>query len=289
MANAEEVKSRELQSWTSVAPGWRRHDKRLTEAFGSVSLALLDKAGVKEGNAVLDVACGTGEPAIPAARRVGAKGRVFATDFVAGMVEFAREKAAAAGLRNIEFRVMDGEQLDLPAATFDAATMRWGLMFMPAPIACLRRIHRALKPGARLALATWAAPDRNPWASVPLRMMTKYMELPPPVPGQTGIFAFADPDHIRHTMAAAGFDDIAIEDLDVLWAGPESGRAYFGEMIDMAGPLASLYAKLPEERKRAYAEDVAAEAERRSGRKPGVALPGVTWIASGQSPQQRDA
>jgi ubiquinone/menaquinone biosynthesis C-methylase UbiE len=285
MASADEVKSRELQSWTSVAPGWRKHDKRLTEAFGAVSRELLDKAGVKEGDAVLDVACGTGEPAIPAAVRVGAKGRVVAIDFVTPMVEFAREKASAAGLHNIEFRVTDGERLDLPAATFDAATMRWGLMFMPAPVACLQGIHRALKPGRRLAIATWAAPDRNHWASLPLRVLAKYMELPPPVPGQTGIFAFADPDQIRHAMAAAGFADIAVEDLAVLWAGPESGREYFNEVIEMAGPLASLYAKLPEEKKRAYAEEVAAEAERLSVRKPGVALPGVTWIASGRSRQ----
>jgi ubiquinone/menaquinone biosynthesis C-methylase UbiE len=283
MASADEVKSRELQSWTSVAPGWRKHDKRLTEAFGAVSQALLDKAGVKEGDAVLDVACGTGEPAIPAAVRVGAKGRVVATDFVARMVDFAREKAAAAGLRNVEFRVTDGEQLDLPAATFDAATMRWGLMFMPTPVACLQYIHRALKPGARLALTTWAAPDRNPWASVALRVLTKYVELPSPVPGQTGIFAFADPDHIRRTMAAAGFTDIVVEDLDVLWAGPESGREYFNELIEMAGPLASVYEKLPEEKQRAYADEVAVEAERLSVRKPGVALPGVTWIAWGRS------
>jgi hypothetical protein len=120
---------------------------------------------------------------------------------------------------------------------------------------------------------------------MPLRVLAKYMELPPPVPGQTGIFAFADPDQIRHAMAAAGFADIAVEDLAVLWAGPESGREYFNEVIEMAGPLASLYAKLPEEKKRAYAEEVAAEAERLSVRKPGVALPGVTWIASGRSRQ----
>jgi enediyne biosynthesis protein CalE5 len=282
MASAEEMKGREHQSWSAVVPGWRKNDKRLTEAFSRVSLALLDKAGVKEGDAVLDVACGTGEPAIPAALRVGAKGRVVATDLVAGMVDFAREKAAAAGLRNIEFRVMDGEQLELPSATFDAATMRWGLMFMPDPTACLQRIHQALKPGARLALATWASPDRNPWASVPLTVLKKYMELPAPVRGQTGIFAFADPSQVRHTMAGAGFRDIVVEDLEVLWSGPETGRAYFNEVTEMAGPLAALYAKLPEEKKRAYADDVAAEAERQSVRKPGVALPGVTWIASGR-------
>src|SRR5262245_7668 len=271
MAGAEDVKSRELQSWTSVAPGWRKHDKRLTEAFGAVSQALLDKAGVKEGDAILDVACGTGEPSIPAARRVGAKGRVLAVDFVAAMVDVAREKAAAAGLGNMEFRVMDGERLDLPAGAFDAATMRWGLMFMPAPVDCLERIRRALKPGARLALATWAGPERNPWAAAPMKVLAKYMELPAPVAGQTGLFAFADPDYIRRTMAAAGFEDIAIDDMPVLWTGPESGRAYFSEVMEMAGPLASLYAKLPEDKQRAYAEEMAAESERLSVRRPGVA------------------
>ncbi len=281
--SASEMKAREFQSWSSVAPGWRKHDKRLTDAFHSVSMALLDKAGIGPGDHVLDVACGTGEPAIPAAQRVGPAGKVYATDLVAGMVAFAREKAQARRLANIEFVVGDGELLELPSAAFDAATMRWGLMFMPDPVACLQRIHRALKPGAVFATATWAAPDKNPWASVPLAVMKRYMELPAPVPGQTGIFAFADPERLKSTMTAAGFRDVIVEGLDVVWSGPANGKEYFGEVIEMAGPLASLYARLPEDRKRAYADDVAAESEQKSVRKPGVALPGVTWIASGRT------
>ena len=280
--SAADMKAREFQSWSSVAPGWRKHDKRLTGAFHGVSTALLDRAGIRQGHHVLDVACGTGEPAIPAAQRVGPAGKVYATDLVAGMVAFAREKAQALKLANIEFVVNDGEALDLPAAAFDAATMRWGLMFMPEPVACLQRIHRALKSGATFATATWAAPDKNPWASVPLAVMKRYMELPAPVPGQTGIFAFADPQRLKDTMVAAGFRDVTVEGLDVSWAGPGSGREYFEEVIEMAGPLASLFAKLPEDKKRSYADDVATEAERQSARKPGVSLPGVTWIASGR-------
>ncbi|HEX4985095.1 MAG TPA: class I SAM-dependent methyltransferase [Burkholderiales bacterium] len=280
--SAADMKAREVQSWSSVVPGWRRHDQRLSRAFGAVSTALLDKAGVKTGQHVLDVACGTGEPAIPAAQRVGPAGKVHATDIVAGMVEFAKEKAAAQGLRNIEFVVTDGEQLDLPAAAFDAATMRWGIMFMPDPAACLQRIHRALKPGASFATATWAGPDRNPWAAVPLAVMKRYQEIPAPVPGQTGIFAFADPERLKGALQAAGFRDVVVEGLDVLWAGPSTGGEYFSEVIEMAGPLATLYGKLPGDRRRAYADEVAQEAERQSVRKPGVALPGHTWIASGR-------
>src|SRR5262245_57161799 len=109
--NASDMKAKEFQSWSSVVPGWRKHDARLSKAFNVVSIALLDKAGVKPGHHVLDVACGTGEPAIPAAQRVGPKGRVHATDLVAGMIAFAKEKAAAAALDNIEFVVTDGEQI----------------------------------------------------------------------------------------------------------------------------------------------------------------------------------
>jgi ubiquinone/menaquinone biosynthesis C-methylase UbiE len=265
-----------------VVPGWRKHDARLTQSFGVVSTALLDKADVTPGDNVLDIACGTGEPAIPAARRVGPKGKVFATDLVAGMVAFAKEKARAQAVDNVEFVVTDGEQLELSAGSFDAATMRWGLMFMPEPLACLQRIHRALKPGAAFATATWAGPDRNPWAAVPLATMKRYQEIPAPVPGQTGLFAFADPEKLKDTMRTAGFRDVTVEGLEVLWAGPATGEEYFSEVIEMAGPLASLYAKLPEARKAAYAKEVAEEAQRQSVSKSGIALAGLTWIASGR-------
>ena len=281
MENAAKTKAREFESWSSVAPGWRKHDRRLTAAFGAVSERLLERAGVQSGHHVLDVACGTGEPAIPAARRVGREGKVNATDFVAEMIAFAKEKAEASGLANIEFQLIDGEALDLSPATYDAATMRWGLMFMPDPAACLGRIHDALRPAARFATACWTGPDENPWASVPLGILGNYMEIPPPQPGQTGIFSFADPDRIKRVMAAAGFKNTAVEPMDVLWSGPETGATYFQEVIEMAGPLAALYAQLPSDEQAAYANDVAKQAEQLSVNKPGIAFPGRTWIAVG--------
>lgn len=264
-----------------MAPGWRKHDQHLKDAFDSVSEALLDGAAIVEGQQVLDVACGTGEPAIPAALRVGPTGKVTATDFVPEMVAIAKEKARARGLVQIEFQVVDGEQLALPTAAYDAATMRWGLMFMPDPVACLSRIHQALRTGARFATACWAGPEDNPWASLPLRILKKYMELPEPAPGQTGIFAYADPDLIRTVMADGGFSNISIEAMDVLWAGAESGGDYFQQVIEMAGPLASLYAELSNQEQAAYASEVAQQADRLSVKKPGIVFPGRTWIAVG--------
>ena len=123
MQSPAKTKAREFEAWRSVAPGWGKHDQRLTAAFGAVSERLLDRAGVQEGHHVLDVACGTGEPAIPAARRVGSEGKVTATDFVAEMIAFAKEKAEASGLANIEFQLIDGEALDLSPATYDGPAL----------------------------------------------------------------------------------------------------------------------------------------------------------------------
>lgn len=279
MDNAE-MKARELNAWTAVAPGWRKHDARLVQAFTPVSTRMLDLAHIRAGQRVLDIACGTGEPAIPAAQRVGPSGYVLATDFVDDMLAFAREKAAARKLSNIEFRRVDGELLDLPNESFDAVTMRWGLMFMPDPVACLRRAHRTLAVDGRVALATWGPPEKNPWASIPAACIRKYLDVPPPVPGQTGIFSFADAERVRSTLDAAGFREIEIEPFEVLWSGPTDGRTYFQEVMEMAGPLAAMYAKLSDDDKVKFADDVARAAEAQSAATPGVALPGLTWIAS---------
>lgn len=281
MTNAAETKAREFASWRSVTPGWRKHDKRLSESFDAVSQALLDLAGVKEGYHVLDVACGTGEPAIPAALRVGPKGKVTATDFVSEMIEFAKEKARRRNVTNIEFSVVDGEQLAVSANTCDAATMRWGLMFMPEPVACLSRIRQALKPGAKFATACWAGPEENPWASMPLGVLKQYMEIPVPQPGQTGIFAFADPERIKAVMAESGFGNIAVKALDVSWSGPATGAEFFQEVIELAGPLASLYAKLSAQDQASFAREVAQKAEQLSLSKTGITFSGRTWVAVG--------
>jgi ubiquinone/menaquinone biosynthesis C-methylase UbiE len=281
MESAAQTKAMEFESWRSVAPGWRKHDRRLSVAFGAVSERLLERAEIQEGHHVLDVACGTGEPAIRAAQRVGPGGKVTATDFVAEMVAFANEKAKTRGLENLEFQVIDGEELDLSPSTYDAATMRWGLMFMPNPVACLGRIYDALKPGARFATACWASPEENRWASVPLGVLRQYVEIPQSQPGRTGMFSFSDPDRIRDVMVAGGFRHISVEPMDVLWSGPETGAMYFQEALEMAGSLAAQYAKLPSDEQAAYASDVAEQAERLSIKKPGIAFPGRTWIAVG--------
>jgi len=154
MPTPTELKLRERTAWASVADGWKRRDELLKKGAAPVTTRLLELADISAGQRVLDIASGLGEPAIPAAQRVGPDGYVFGTDLVDEMLIHARGKAAKAGVTNIEFICVDGETLDFEAAHFDAATCRWGLMFMPEPEACLRLAHDAMKDEARFATAT---------------------------------------------------------------------------------------------------------------------------------------
>src|SRR3954447_17174728 len=95
--NAGEFRDGQRQQWNSAAGGWRRWSTVIDRGSGIVSERLVEMAGIEPGDGVLDVACGYGEPALTAARRVGADGRVVATDIAPEMMEFGRERAAEAG------------------------------------------------------------------------------------------------------------------------------------------------------------------------------------------------
>ncbi len=267
-------------SWTAVSPGWKKHDTRLVEAATPVTERLLDRAGVRSGMRVLDIASGTGEPAIPAARRVGPSGSVLGTDFVEPMLAFAREKAAAAGLTHVEFRCVDGEIIDVAPASFDAATIRWGIMFMPDALACLRQVHRALRSGGHLAVACWASPDKNPWASIPMKVVMKHANVAPPPQGAPGIFAYAERDRLEGVLIEAGFRSIAVEPVDLTMASFDTAAEFWDYTRELAGPIAALFARLSPEQQAVATSEVLAEVARVSPGK--TILTGVTWVASGE-------
>lgn len=275
--DATALKQREHSTWTAVAPGWRKHDERLTQITKPVTERLLDLAGVGLGHHVLDIACGTGEPAIPAALRVR-DGHVVATDFVEEMLAFAREKAAAKGVRNVEFRRADGEGLSFPDASFDAVTVRFGLMFMPTPLACLTKAHQVLRPGGRIAVACWAGPEENLWASLPMRVIRRELEMPAPPPSSPGLFAFADRSRLESVLKEAGFRNVVAEPVKVRMSDFDSGAEYFTWTRELAGPVATLFAQLPPQKQTAVKSEIEKSAAGADGR---VVYDGVTWVACG--------
>jgi len=280
MPTPTELKQRERSAWASVADGWKRRDELLKKGAAPVTARLLELAGISAGQRVLDIASGLGEPAIPAAQRVGPDGHVCGIDLVEEMLNHARDKAARAGVTNIEFICVDGETLDFEAAHFDAATCRWGLMFMPEPETCLRLAHGTMKDEARFATATWAAPDKNPFVGLLMQTLGKYMELPQPPPGTPGIFALADPDRLCGLLASAGFRDIELEEMEIDVVEVEDGKAYWDAMSDLAAPVMTLVKQLDDETRETFIADVIAAAD---ALKQGdtMCMRGTTWLAAG--------
>lgn len=283
MTNSDksELKERERNNWTSAAKGWRRRDELLRKGAAPVTKRMLELSGISSGSRLLDIASGTGEPAISAAQIVGASGKVIGTDLVNEMLTVAREKTAKTDLSNIEFHCIDAEILDFIEGSFDAVTIRWGLMFMPEPQRCLVAAHKALRNYGRISLACWAAPEKNPFVVVLMKTLSKYMNLPVPPPGTPGIFAFADPERLQNVLKSAGFRNIVLEEMEIDVIEVDDGQAYWEAISDLAAPVMALVNQLEEPTRLDYIDEVIKTADTL---KQGdtLRIKGTTWIASAE-------
>jgi ubiquinone/menaquinone biosynthesis C-methylase UbiE len=197
------------QQWQAAAEAWHRWGPTLATWLDPVTETMLDMAGVGFGNRVLDVAAGAGEQTLVTARRVGPSGYVLATDISANILEFAAAEARAADLTNVETRVMDGENLDeLEADSFDAVISRVGLIYFPDQQKALTGMRRALKPGGRISTIVYSTAENNRFFSIPISIIRKRAQLPPPFPGQPGPFSLGSPGVLEAAYQRAGFRNI---------------------------------------------------------------------------------
>lgn len=262
--------------WTRLAAGWAKHDEIHVRHTAGVTARMVD--GLRPGQRVLDLACGTGDPTLAAAERVGPTGSVLGVDFVEPLLAHARAKAAARGLSHVAFACLDGAELPLAPRGFDRVTIRWGLMFLPDPAACLGRVHDLLVPGGIVSVACWAAPADNPWATLLPRVLARHVSLPPPPPpGGPGPFALADRAQLAALITGAGFTALELEPVELVMDFA-SGADFVQYRLDTAGPLADLIDALAPDLRAAVLTDAAAEAERQGGGR--AHLRGLTWLAT---------
>jgi SAM-dependent methyltransferase len=237
---------------------------------------MLDLAGLQPGMRVLDLATGRGEPALRAARRVGPQGLVVGVDSSDGVLQMAKERAEREGLSNLDLRAANAELLDdIPSSFFQAATVRWGLMYMTAPVAALVNAHRALLRAGLLVAAFWAEPERVPYYTLPRRILARHRPLPAVDPEAPGVFRYADLARIERDFALAGFTMDHVEEMDVCAFEAEAGAEVVAWVRALA--LTKLLNGLPEDDQRAWEADLLNELER--NRTDGVVrLGGVTRI-----------
>jgi len=189
------------EQWQTAAVPWHRWGPTLEEWLGQATKAMLDMAKVAPGARVLDVAAGAGGQSIAAAKRVGSAGYVLATDISSNILEFASAAAQEEGLTNVETRVMDGEELEEELEeSFDAVICRVGLIYLPDQQRALTGMLRALKPGGKIAAIVYSTPENNKFFSIPVSIIRRRAQLPPPLPGQPGPFSLGGPASLkRHT------------------------------------------------------------------------------------------
>jgi SAM-dependent methyltransferase len=199
------------EQWQDAAEAWHRWGPVIEDWLGAATERMLDAAGITSGSRVLDVAAGAGGQSLAAARRVGPSGNVLATDISPAILEYAAKAATEAGVTTITTRELDGESLDVDESGFDAVISRVGLIYFPDQQAALTGMHRALRPGGRIAAVVYSTADRNGFFSIPVGIIRRRAQLPPPAPGQPGPFSLGGPGVAEAALARAGFTAVTVE------------------------------------------------------------------------------
>jgi len=229
--------------WQAAAEPWHRWGPTLEAWLGAATELMLDMAGAGPGSRVLDVAAGAGGQTLAAARRVGPDGRVLATDISSNILAFAERSARDAGLHNVETHVVDGEQLDVPAGAFDAVISRVGFIYFPDRQGAFVGMRNALRPGGRLAGIIYSTPEANAFFSIPVSIIRRRAQLPPPAPGQPGPFSLGAPGVIEAAYTEAGFTDVEVRRVDAPVRLPSAAefvrlaRESFGALHQMLSGL----------------------------------------------------
>jgi len=224
-----------------MAAGWEGWNDWLSDSTRPVTDQMVEALAPQPGETILELAAGAGVAGFLAASLLGGEGRLIMTDFSEEMVEAERRRGAALGVSGVEYRVMDAEQIDLEDESVDGVLCRWGYMLMADPNTALRETRRVLKPGGRLALAAWAAPEDNPWVSTLGGEVTRRGLAPPVDPDEPGQFAWAPEGVIAEQLAEAGFVEYEVDSVSFTEHYP-SFDAYWETHSTMSSRLREAFA-----------------------------------------------
>jgi SAM-dependent methyltransferase len=209
--DAAKYKETTRSQWETASEAWHRWGPTLRSWLGPATEHLLDLAAVASGCRVLDVAAGAGDQTLQTAARVGPGGTVLATDISPAILTFAAAEARRNGHANVETRVMDGEHLELPDASFDVVISRVGLIYFPDQQRALSEMRRVLVPGGRVAAIVYSTPEHNRFFSLPVSIVRRHAKLGPPAPSQPGPFSLGGPGVMEEAFTRAGFRDVKAE------------------------------------------------------------------------------
>ncbi|MBV9172499.1 MAG: methyltransferase domain-containing protein [Chloroflexi bacterium] len=279
--------SQPVQTWASAeaVSHWREGAARRATVLHDATEQMLDAAGLRPGARVLDLAAGSGDQTVVAARRVGPTGSVLAIDISASMIAAAQEAFRAAGLTNVETLVSDITDLHLEPESFDAAICRLGLMFLPSPEAGLRRIREGLKPGSRLGALVWSSADRNPYMSTVVSIVREMGKMPDPPPTILRAMSLGAPGALERALVAAGFEDVSVRPVPIV-----RDFASVDETIELlregSSPQQELLSGLSEGERKEVWQQAARRLQAFRKQDGRVSIPGEALLGTGKRPSR---
>lgn len=265
------------EAWRARAPGWERWRAQLAEDLSPVRTWLITNLAPQPGDTVLELCAGPGDTGFAAAEHIGERGRLVSTDFSPEMVEVARRRGAELGLRNVDYRVIDAERIELDSESVDGVLCQSGYMLVADPAAALSETRRVLRPGGRVALSVWGEPDRNPWAFIGGRFLVERGHMPPPEPGSPGVFSMASEERTRELLDGAGFTAVRLEEVAVKLSFRDLDE-YQRWLLEVSATLAHVIRGLPAEERQVLTSRLE-EAFAPFAADGGYELPGVALCA----------
>jgi ubiquinone/menaquinone biosynthesis C-methylase UbiE len=275
-----------VQFWNKVlAPKFIRFKHILVDGLSKHSETIFPTLPVRPGDSALDVGCGFGDASIKLADLVGPSGKVVGIDCCDAFLEYARE--ATKGMSNVSFVRGDAE-IALPTNEYDFVFARFGTMFFANPVAGLRNMRKALRPGGRMVHIVWRNRVDNPWLSMSKEVVLRFL----PEPGadaQTcgpGPFSMADEATVRSMMTIAGYEQIEFRRVDApVLIGNDIADAIAFQLA--IGPAGEVFreAGAEAEAKRAQIESALAEAiKRQKTSAQGIVMDSSSWVISAINP-----
>ncbi len=260
----------------------------VTAGLGNHGEAALELAPPKPGERVLDIGCGFGDTTQRIAELVGMPGSAVGVDVSPRFVDAARREAEEAGVRNVSFEVADVQVGDL-RGPYDMAFSRMGVMFFGNPVAALRNVREALKPGGRLVAVVWRRREDNDWLYRAQTTVEQIVERPEEYDDPTcgpGPFSMSGADTTSDILKAAGFEAIGLRRCDLpIVIGRDLDESL--EFVMALGPAGEILRLQGDRAVHLHGEVRAALREALSeyvGEDGAVTAPASTWIVSATSP-----
>ena len=235
MPSADEIRDGQRNAWAWLSAGWEKWNSVIMDQLGPVGAAMIDCLDITDDQQHLDIASGTGEPALSIAK-LAPNGRVVLTDLVPEMLDIAARRARAQGITNIETKVCSADDLPFGDATFDGVSVRFGYMFFPDVARATAEFVRVLKPGGRLCASVWIKPEENPWTTIAMQAIATEVAVPPSDPDVPNMYRCAAPRYVGALYEGAGLRDVDEWDVTVelVTRSPEEYWDMISEHVSLA-------------------------------------------------------